>query len=93
MRKARLTLLLAAGILSVSAVAQQPPVIDRELFFGDPEISAGQISPDGKYISFLKPLNKTRFVERFVGTLDPDVARPVTADTKRPIPGDRKSVV
>jgi dipeptidyl aminopeptidase/acylaminoacyl peptidase len=87
MRKARLSLLLAAGILSVSAVAQQPPVIDRELFFGDPEISAGQISPDSKYISFLKPLNKTRnvWVKR---TDEPfDKARPITADTKRPIPG------
>jgi hypothetical protein len=34
-----------------------PPLIDRELFFGDPEISGAQISPDGKYISFVKPFN------------------------------------
>lgn len=30
------------------------PLLDRELFFGNPEISSGQLSPDGKYISFLK---------------------------------------
>lgn len=30
------------------------PILDRELFFGNPEISSGQLSPDGKYISFLK---------------------------------------
>ena len=32
-----------------------PPLIDRELFFGDPEISGAQLSPDGKYIAFMKP--------------------------------------
>lgn len=30
------------------------PLLDRELFFGNPEISSGQLSPDGKFISFLK---------------------------------------
>ena len=34
---------------------QEAPIIDRELFFGDPEIAGGQISPDGNFISFLKP--------------------------------------
>ena len=47
-------------ILPLATQAQQPPVIDRELLFGDPEISGAQISPDGKYIAFLKPLSKTR---------------------------------
>jgi len=30
------------------------PLLDRDLFFGNPEISSGQLSPDGKFISFLK---------------------------------------
>lgn len=30
------------------------PIIDREIFFGNPEISSGTISPDGKKIAFLK---------------------------------------
>ncbi len=30
------------------------PLIDREIFFGNPEIAYGQLSPDGKYVSFLK---------------------------------------
>ena len=59
-------------ILSFPAVAQQapaktskpavglPPIIDRELFFGNPEIAGAQISPDGKYISFVKPWKDTR---------------------------------
>jgi dipeptidyl aminopeptidase/acylaminoacyl peptidase len=64
-----------------------PPLLDRELFFGDPEISAAQISPDGKFIAFIKPLDGTRnvWVKR---TEEPfDAARPITADTRRPIPG------
>ncbi len=64
----------------------QPPLIDRELFFGDPEISGAQISPDGKFIAFVKPFKGTRniWVKR---TEDPfDSAKPITADTTRPIP-------
>jgi dipeptidyl aminopeptidase/acylaminoacyl peptidase len=74
------TLLLWAPLL-----AQQPPLIDRELFFGDPEIAGAQISPDGKYIAFLKPLNKTRNI--WVKKADEpfDAAKPITNDTKRPI--------
>jgi dipeptidyl aminopeptidase/acylaminoacyl peptidase len=81
---AALTLLISP----VQASAQQsglPPVIDRDLFFGDPEISGAQISPDGKFIAFIKPFKGTRniWVKR---TEDPfDSARPITADTTRPI--------
>ena len=37
--------------------AQQTPLLDRNLFFGNPEISGGQLSPDGKWISFMKEYN------------------------------------
>ena len=56
---ALVTICLLAG--GATAAVQQldyldklPPIIDREIFFGDPEIAAGRLSPDGKYISFLK---------------------------------------
>src|SRR5438034_10431153 len=64
----------------------QPPIIDRELFFGDPEISGAQISPDGKFIAFIKPLKGTRnvWVKRTAEAFD--AAKPITADTTRPIP-------
>jgi dipeptidyl aminopeptidase/acylaminoacyl peptidase len=83
-------ILLAGALLAapISALAQsntQPPLIDRELFFGDPEISGAQISPDGKFIAFIKPLKGTRnvWVKR---TEEPfDAAKPVTADKSRPI--------
>ena len=79
------TLLLMT--LAVSVWAQSPPIIDRELFFGDPEIAGAQISPDGAYIAFVKPLKGTRnvWVKK---TAEPFTsAKPLTADTKRPIPG------
>jgi len=62
-----------------------PSIIDRELFFGDPEIAAARISPDGKFIAFLKPFNGTRNIW-VKGVDEPfDKARPITAETKRPI--------
>lgn len=39
------------------ASKKQIPLIDRALFFDNPEITGGQLSPDGKYISFLKAYN------------------------------------
>lgn len=79
--------LVPALCFSGLMAAQPPPIIDRELFFGDPEIIGAQLSPDGKYIAFLKPWNKTRniWVKR---TEEPfNAAHLVTAETKRPIPG------
>lgn len=73
--------------LAAPVWAQSPPLIDRELFFGDPEIAGAQISPDGAFIAFIKPFKGTRniWVKR---TAEPfDKAKPITADTKRPIPG------
>ena len=72
----------------VAASAQSgklPPLLDRELFFGNPEISGAQISPDGRYVSFLKPYKDTRnvWVKR---TGDPfTAAKLITNDTKRPV--------
>jgi dipeptidyl aminopeptidase/acylaminoacyl peptidase len=77
---------LLALALAAGAWADLPPLIDRQLFFGDPEIAGAQLSPDGKLIAFIKPLDGTRniWVKR---TQDPfESARPITADTKRPIP-------
>jgi len=80
---------LCIGLIAATAPAAfaqtQPPLIDRELFFGDPEISGAQISPDGKFIAFVKPFKGTRnvWVKR---TEDPfDSAKPVTNDKTRPI--------
>jgi dipeptidyl aminopeptidase/acylaminoacyl peptidase len=74
-----------AGRAAAPTTAGLPPIIDRELFFGDPEIAGAQISPDGQYIAFLKPFKGTRNVW-VKGTGEPfDKAKAITAETKRPI--------
>jgi dipeptidyl aminopeptidase/acylaminoacyl peptidase len=64
-----------------------PPLIDRELIFGNPEIAGAQLSPDGKYLSFQKPWKDTRNIY-VKGVGEPfSAARLLTTETKRPIPG------
>ena len=67
--------------------AQLPPLVDRDKFFGNPEIAGAQLSPDGQWIAFLKPWKETRNVwVKKVG--EPYTkGRLITADPKRPIPG------
>jgi dipeptidyl aminopeptidase/acylaminoacyl peptidase len=64
-----------------------PPIIDRELLFGDPEISAAQLSPDGKYLAFLKPWKETRniWVKQIAEPFSS--ARLMTTETARPVAG------
>ena len=80
-------LLSVALTLAASASAQNglPPLIDREIFFGNPEIASAQISPDGKFIAFRKPYKDT--MNLWVKKADEpfDKARLITAETKRPI--------
>src|SRR2546425_13179100 len=63
-----LTAACATLVIATSRIQAQPnglpPIIDRELFFGDPEISGAQISPDGRFIAFIKPFKGTRNVWR-----------------------------
>ena len=80
------------------AASGLPPIIDRELIFGNPEIAAPELSPDGKYLAFLKPWKDTRNVY-VKGVNEPfSAARLLTAETKRPIAGyfwtrDSKSIL
>ena len=91
--KFRLCTLLVAGCVLSSpycAVADdgqtKTPLLDRELFFGNPQLSAGQLSPDGKFISFMKPYRGIMnvWVKEFSEPFDQ--ARPLT-DSKRPLYG------
>ena len=86
-----------------AATSGLPPLIDRELIFGNPEIVNPELSPDGRFLAFEKPWKNTRNI--FVKGVDEpfSAARLLTTETKRPIPGyfwtrnskyiDRKSVV
>jgi len=66
---ARIKMLIVAAMLialsarpgMAAAQAKQDgkeiPLIPRELFFDNPEVAGSELSPDGKYISFLKAYN------------------------------------
>lgn len=88
MKTIRLLTLLAffaAGLTSQAQKNELPPLLDRELFFDNPEISGGQLSPDGKYLSFIKPYNGVMniWIKKFDEAFD--AARPLTADVQRPV--------
>ena len=40
-----------------ACMADLPPLIPRDVLFGNPEKSNAMVSPDGNYISYLAPLN------------------------------------
>jgi hypothetical protein len=83
-----LTVVLAGALLASCAGPQKPgasseelpPLIDRALFFDDPAVSGGEISPDGTQIAFLRQHEGVRNI--WVKGIDQsfDQARPVTAD-------------
>jgi len=80
--------LLASFATAIADIASGPPqLIDRDVIFGNPEIAAAQLSPDGKYIAFLKPWKDTRNV--YVKAVDEpfSAARLLTTETKRPVAG------
>jgi dipeptidyl aminopeptidase/acylaminoacyl peptidase len=92
----RLFYIASAGLLLSSMLTAQknhsdsqglPPLIDRELLFGDPEITAAEVSPDGKYLAFMKPWSKTRNI--WVKKTDEpfSAAKLLTTETKRPVAG------
>ena len=82
-----LTIAISAPAGVTAQAAKLPPLIDRELFFGNPEISGAQISPDGRYVSFLKPYKDTRNI--WVKGVNDSYANAklITNDTKRPVTG------
>lgn len=84
MKKIFYVLLLMIGLQVTHA--QEVPLLDRELFYGNPEISGGQLSPDGKWISFMKQYEGIMNI--WVKKVDEpfDKARPLT-DSKRPLAG------
>lgn len=85
-RMNRVFLSVFALLQCVLTMAQTTPLLDRSLFFGNPEISAGKISPDGKYVSFLKAYDGIMniWVKEFDAPFD--AARPITASS-RPLYG------
>ena len=62
----------------------ETPLIPRKLLFGNPDKTQARLSPDGRQLSYIAPVNGVLNV--WVGPADnPDAARPVTNDTNRGI--------
>ena len=76
----------AAAPVALPTAQAQPAaeLIDRDLFFGNPERASAKISPDGSAISFIAPVDGVLNV--WVGPADDvEAAIPVTSDTHRGI--------
>jgi dipeptidyl aminopeptidase/acylaminoacyl peptidase len=80
-------MLISVPVLNSHLHAQLPDLIDREVFFGDPEVTGAQLSPDGKYMSFIKPHLGTRNVWVKALSAPFEDARPLTDNTDRPVAG------
>src|ERR1700758_1991535 len=86
LKKLFLILTLLPNLLGATyVVGQQPALIDRRLFFGEIQISGAQVSPDGQYISFLKPYRGTRNIWMKKATELFRAAQPISAEAARPI--------
>lgn len=89
---------MAAGLLSACTTYQEEPpmtanaatvpaeadLISRDALFGNPTRSAGRLSPDGKWLSWLAP--KDDVLNVWMAPADnPDAAKAMTSSTDRPI--------
>jgi len=81
-----LAFFMAKGTSLTGDEEDLPPLIDRKVFFGDPKIAGAQISPNGEYISFLKPYKGVRNIYVKKRGEPFEEAIPVTADD-RPVSG------
>ncbi len=64
--------------------AQLPPLIPREILFGNPERARPQLSPDGKYLAYIAP-DEQNILQVWLRTVGQEDDRQVTADKKRGI--------
>ncbi|MEO8190814.1 MAG: S9 family peptidase [Acidobacteriota bacterium] len=79
LRGVALTAVLAAP---VGLFAELPPVIPRQVLFGNPERSQPRLSPDGQRLAWVAP-DKKNVLQVWVKTVGKDDDKMVTADKKR----------
>ena len=61
-----------------------PPLIPREILFGNPEKTSPQLSPDGKYLAYIAPDEKN-VLQVWLRTIGQEDDQILTADKKRGI--------
>ncbi|MDB5696031.1 MAG: family peptidase [Sphingomonas bacterium] len=84
-KSAKLLLAATATALATPLAAQETvPLIERAKLFGNPTRTAGRLSPDGKWLSYIQP--RDGVMNLWVAPASaPDQARPLTAEKVRPI--------
>lgn len=72
---------------NTSTIASLPPLIPREILFGNPERARPQLSPDGKFLAYIAPDDKNvlQVWLRTVDPTEPTEDKQITADKKRGI--------
>ncbi len=77
-------LVASAAVASYAALAHAalPPLVPRDVFFGNPVRSGPQLSPDGTRMAYLAPSDRG-VLNVWVRSLNTDDARMVTSDTLR----------
>src|SRR5205085_6374634 len=75
-----LTVLLISSFF-IFIQAELPPLIPREVLFGNPERTSPHLSPDGKRAAWLAP-DKRNVLQVWVRTIGTHDDNMVTADTK-----------
>ena len=72
--------------LAAPAFAQAPPVplIERAKVFGNPSKVAGRVSPNGEWLAWIAPRDGVLNIW-MAPVANPGAAKPLTAETKRPI--------
>ncbi|MBD1903067.1 S9 family peptidase [Trichocoleus sp. DQ-A3] len=66
------------------SATQLPPLIPREILFGNPERTSPRLSPDGKYLAYIAPDEKN-VLQVWLRTAGQEDERQLTADKKRGI--------
>src|SRR5512143_1903947 len=75
---------LLLGIASVMVMGELPPLIPRDLLFGNPERTSPSLSPDGSRLAWLAP-DTNNVLQVWVKTVGKEDDKIVTADKKRGI--------
>ncbi|MBX9652904.1 prolyl oligopeptidase family serine peptidase, partial [bacterium] len=76
--------ILFYGAMPMTVSAAEVPLIPRDVLFGNPDKAAVRISPDGKHLSWIAPVDGVLNV--WVAPVnDLEAGKPITNDTKRGI--------
>src|SRR2546425_8878029 len=80
----RYLFIIISVFVVVPLLADLPPLIPREVLFGNPERAAPGMSPDAKRLAWLAP-DKKNVLQVWVRTIGKNDEKMVTADKKRGI--------